>query len=372
MMIAERDARDGTADGFVELPAIVYANDPAWIPEETPSIARAFDAKNPWLATREGRTWSVPGKARVAAFFDPALRVDGESCAFFGFWESIGDRDAARAVMDRARAWAKARGAARMFGPVQFSTANSYRLRTSAELGALPLIGEPYNPPSYPAELESLGFSVRERYTTTVLTVAQARAVVDARTVRRMNDATLARGYRVEPLTIEAWTSRLPELHAVVEEAFKANFAYTPMRFEEFAAMGAASFVRKFDPASSLLAYAPDGRVVGFALNALDFSPLVVQGAGDHRVASSAIDHATHAPMLPAPVDVVMKTICVLPERRNVGLMGLYSVRFVEYAESIGARRIFGALTREGNAPFRMMAHAGAPQRWFALYAQAL
>jgi len=364
-VIAERDARDGAAEGFAELPHLVYAGDPLWIPEEPASIARAFDAANPWLAEREARTWCAPGKARVAAFFDPKLRIDGEACAFFGYWESR-DLDAARALVSRVRAWASARGAKRLFGPIQFSTAHSYRVRTSTERER-PLVGEPYNPPSYAAELESLGFVTHQRYVTTLMSLEMAKLSAGSR--KAHVDAALARGYRVEPLTVDAWTSRLPELHAVVEESFKSNFGYTPMRYEEFASLCGAGFVKKFDPGASLLAFSPDDRVVGFALNARDFSPLVVAGATD-RVPASAIDHATHTARLPN-ADLVMKTICVLPEHRKSGIMGVYAAHLVAYAESLGTEKLFGALVREDN-PSRHLAIPGAPERWFALYSSAL
>jgi ribosomal protein S18 acetylase RimI-like enzyme len=369
--IAERDAREGTADGFVELAPIVYADDPCWIPEEPAQLARAFSENNPWLVARQARTWCAPGKGRVAAFFDPALRIDGEPCAFFGYWESTGDADVARALMDRVRAWAAERGARRLFGPIQFSTAHSYRIRTSAEPGALPLLGEPYNPTRYAAELESLGFAAHQRYVTQILTIDETRATVAK--LRERYDAVLARGYRIEPLTLDAWTSRLPELHAVVEEAFKSNFAYAPMRYDEFASLCGAGFVKKFDPDASLLAYGPSDDVVGFALNARDFAPILVQGAGDARVAQSAIDHAKHAALVAArgPIDLVMKTVCVLPEHRRGGMMAAYAVHLQTYAERMGARRVFGALAREDNATARLGSGAGAA-RWFALYAAPL
>jgi GNAT superfamily N-acetyltransferase len=369
--VAEKDGHEGVAEGFAEIPNVVYANDPSWVPEEPMSLARAFHAKNPWFAAREARTWCVPGKARVAAFYDPALEVDGDACAFFGFWESTGDVEVARALMDRARAWAKARGAGRLFGPIQFSTAHSYRIRTSAEArDAAPLLGEPYNPPSYAAELESLGFAMRERYATSIMTPEHVEGLGTKH--QEAIDDLDAKGYRVEALSVEAWTSRLEELHSVVEEAFKSNFAYTPIRYEEFLALGGASYIRKFDPASSLLVYSPQDRIVGFALNALDFSSIVAAGAGDRRVPASAIDHKAHAPLLRAPLDVVIKTICVLPEHRNAGLMHLYMAHVAKYAKSIGARRVYGALMREGNPAFRMTTPTGAPRRWFSLYVQTI
>ena len=55
-------------DAFVELPRLVYAGDPLWIPEEEAQLRRAFSCSNPWFASGSAVTLFIPGCARLAVF----------------------------------------------------------------------------------------------------------------------------------------------------------------------------------------------------------------------------------------------------------------------------------------------------------------
>jgi GNAT superfamily N-acetyltransferase len=369
--IDSRDGRDGTPDGFAAVAHAVYDGDPLWIPEDADELARAFSPRNPWFsAERAARTFVIPERARAAAFFDPSLRIDERPAAFFGYWESTGDPDAERVLFDAVRAWATERGAEDLYGPIQFSTAHSYRIRVSIEPGGVPILGEPHNPARYGTAFEALGLSPVRRYETKVFD-GDTRAMA-AEAARPFRDRILADGYRLEPLGPETWAAHLRELHALVEEAFRAGFAYAPMRFEEFAVVAGKSLVRRIDPERSTIVYAPDGAVVGFALVYPHWGPLVVRGAGEARVRVSELDWRLHASRLAAlgRVDWVLKTMAVAPHAARRGLGHALVARCAEEAIAAGVR-VFGALERE-DAGSRRLSPAESASRWFVLYGQSL
>lgn len=340
-MIVERDGTAGVHEAFLALPHQLYRDDPRWIPEEPAAVARAFSPANRWHDGRRARTFVVPERARVAAFFDPRCTVDGAATAFFGYWETAGESGADRALFARVAAWAAAEGATRLYGPINFTTALGYRVLLDAERDAVPFAGEPYNPPWYGPKLLSLGFALERRYLTQALDRALVQATVDRH--RPLYSRLEKRGYRFGSIDDAEWLERLPELHALADSIFAGNFAYTPMPYADFAAAFGASLLRRRWRELSLIAHAPDGTVAGFCL--------VYPHLGG-RVA-------------------ILKTIAVNPAWRARGVAEAMSVWSLERA--LGAcDQVWGALIREDNAS-RRLATAGTPAlRWYGLYGKAL
>src|SRR5688572_25447349 len=66
--VVMREGTAGLGDPFVDLPRVIYADDPLWIPEEADLLRRAFSAANPWFASGSAVTMCIPGRARLAVF----------------------------------------------------------------------------------------------------------------------------------------------------------------------------------------------------------------------------------------------------------------------------------------------------------------
>jgi len=370
MNIAECEGGKGLPEGFAELPAAVYAGDPLWIPEEPEETAFAFSSANPWFRAGRARTLAIPGRARVAVFCDPRTVIEGRQAAFFGYWESSGDAAAEAAVMDRACQWARQEGCEILYGPINLSTALSYRLRVAAEPGAIPFPGEPYNPAAYPSRLAALGFEEHQRYLTQVGTPDQVRATRERR--RNVARRVLARGYKVQTLELAEWLARLPELYPLVDAIFRENFAYTPIPYEAFVLLLGRKMVARMCPRTSVLALAPNGEVAGVCILYPSYGPLCVQGAGAARVPTAEIDYAKHAALLRArgPVGWILKTIGVAPPYRRRGLTEAMVVESFDRAEG-RFDYLLGALIREDNAS-RNIAPAYGGQRTYVLYRKSL
>jgi GNAT superfamily N-acetyltransferase len=335
-VILERDGTAGVHEAFLALPHQLYRDDPRWIAEEPAAVARAFSPANRWHERRHARTFVVPERARAAAFYDP--NAPG---AFFGYWETNGDPDAGRALVTRIAEWARAEGATRLYGPINFTTAHGYRVLLDAERDAVPFAGEPYNPAWYGPELQSLGFSLERRYLTQALDRALVQATVDRH--RPLLSRLQKRGYYFAPIDDAEWFARLPELHDLADSIFAGNFAYTPMPFPEFAAAFGSRLLRRCWRELSLVAHAPDGAIAGFCL---------VYPHLDQRVA-------------------ILKTIAVNPKFRARGVAEAMTVWMLERA--LGASdAVWGALIREDNASRRLAPGDTPALRWYGLYAKDL
>jgi hypothetical protein len=83
----------GVATGFVELAPIVYADDRRWIPEASAVLAASFGSSNPSFYANRAITACLPGAVRLAGFYNPELRIEGRSVAFFRCFEACGSAE---------------------------------------------------------------------------------------------------------------------------------------------------------------------------------------------------------------------------------------------------------------------------------------
>ena len=358
---------DGVPDGFFELAQRVYRDDPRWIPEEPEQIARLFSVENPWFDGREAIVATVPGAARAAGFFDPGATIANEPVAFFGYWESVGDPAADRDVMSHIASWSASRGARRLYGPVNFSTFGTYRLRVDTGDAGDPFPGEPYNPAEYPAYLERLGFIVAETYVSQMA----LPGAVEAKTAVR--DRVIEQGYRIEPLTHECWMESRAGIHRCVDAIFGSNPGYTLPSQRLFETMCGVSFIARYCPDSSGIAYAPDGSLAGFLLTLPHYGAITVQRAASRRVPASRLSFHEHYPLLAAagPVTGIAKTGGVLRQHRRAGIMDALVVEGSRRGEALYDDWI-GALIRADNPSRRLGGGAHLRERQYALYSKPI
>ncbi len=371
MNILETHGPDGLPHGFFDVATAVYAQDPHWIPEDPAAIAAQFAPGNDYFTYGQARAFCVPGAARAVAFHEPALRIDGKPVAFFGYFESTGDLEATRAVMDRVVDWARAQGAEVLYGPIQFNTFNGYRVLLQAEPGALPFGGEPYNPPTYPALLEAVGLSMHQRYVTQ--RIPFQAAAFGLRMVEPIFKALESQGYRFEVPTAEAWVRSLPQLYDVADQIFSQNFAYSRLTWPQFQRAFETRLMRQVDPESSVLVTAPSGDAVAFALAYPHYGALTVQGAGEARVAAGDLEYARHWDLISQrkPRICIGKTSGVHRDHRRKGILeSMVYYSFLHCQDRYDTW--FGAMIREDNPSRKLYATIAEGERVYGLYARPL
>ena len=369
MRIVMRSGASGVHDAFAELPRLVYADDPLWIPEEECQLRRAFSATNPWFASGSAVTMCIPGRARLAVFRQHGCLIDGRPAAWFGFFESLDDRQAAELLLGEAAAWARAHGAAVLYGPIDFSTLGKYRVRVRAEPAAVPFPGEPYNPPYYAGLIEGAGFAVAREYVTQIGRIKARPLDAKRETARAVADA----GYTLVPLDGATWLATLPELHGKADEIFADSFGYTPVPYDQFAAGYGASVAKRLCARTSVLARGPDGDLAGFFLVYPHYGPLAIQGSTLGRVPVSDLSYDAHDAVLAAAGGTlaVAKTVGVTPKHRGRGLMDALGATVIE--RGVGRYDCWvGAMIRADNPSRRFGAAHMDFEREYALYGQPL
>lgn len=263
-VVAVQDKRSW--DEFVELPYRLYRNHPYWVPPLRIAQKELLNArKHPFYAHAElqcflaHRGGQVSG--RVAAIVDRNFDAfQNENAGFFGFFESIDDVEIARALLESARQWLRARGAKIIRGPVSPST--NYECGLLVEgFDSSPQVMMPYNPPSYAAMLEAVGLRKGKDLLAYWSTPNQ---VNDAKVARVADRAAGMKGITIRAIRMEKFAAEVEMIWKVYNSAWERNWGFVPMTREEF--LHEAREMKQILKPDLVLVGEVEGRTVGFAL----------------------------------------------------------------------------------------------------------
>lgn len=221
-------------------------------------------------------------------------------------------------------------GAERVVGPMNGSTWARYRLVLPVGPGEPdppPFLGEPRNPPDYPAHWEAAGFSVGALY--------ESRVVEELEWKRPRAGDLAARiereGLRVRSIDLDRLDRELELLHAFSERAFADNPFYRPLAYAEFRSLY-AGMVPLLDRDFVLIAHTRRDEPAGFLLAYPDTAGEAPGAAGR----------------------LVLKTLAAAPWARRTGLAAHLADRLHETARVKGYRQVIHALMHVENDSLKL------------------
>jgi len=153
-----------TREEFLNLPQLLYKDDPNWISPLHNDVASVFDPKrNIFFQQGVCKRWLLYDDAstpigRIAAFINQA-KVDKYSnpSGGIGFFECVNDMEAAFLLFDTAKDWLEQQGMKAMEGPINFG--ENDRFWGLLVEGFKPAsLGMNYNPPFYEGLFTAYGF----------------------------------------------------------------------------------------------------------------------------------------------------------------------------------------------------------------------
>jgi len=308
---------------FAALTDVVYAATPSLRdhPGRPTSghIARLLDDAHPQRKRSSLRLFLAPGRSRVAAMINPRLVDDaGRPIGMLGFFESLDDDSASRAVLDAGVAWLRDQGATIVRGPINYSTWNDYRFTVGEQMVRGWFQGEPLHPDSYPRLWGLAGFAVTTRYGSYWLgDLEQVRARFAGKISNARNAGVVVRS---------VGAADLPSLYQLALGGFRSAYMYSPIEPDEFASLYTAD--RAADVAGTSFIATLDGRAVGFVYN-----------------------YVAELPDGPAGI---VKTIVVVPEARAFGVYhDLLATSLGSFLER-GVTRALGAMMHADGDPSLM------------------
>jgi GNAT superfamily N-acetyltransferase len=281
--------------------------------------------------------------ARASVWWRETPELEGARVGAIGHFAAE-DEAAAGAVLDAVLERLRGEGVVTAVGPMDGNTWRRYRFVTESS-GEPAFAMEPSNPPEYPVWWETCGFEPLAGYSSALDRTLAAR---DER-MDRVADRMSGTGIVIRHVAPERLDAELSRIYAVARESFTQNFLYTPLSEDDFKAqyMPYAAYV---EPGFVLVAEDEAG-AVGFVFALPDLA----QAARGEIVDT-----------------VILKTLAVLPGRRQGGLGSLLVEMVRDNAREKGFRRAIYALMFDANVSRNIADHFGETMRRYTLYRRDL
>ena len=274
------------------------------------------------------------------------------------FFESIDDRQVARAILGKGVSWLHGLGVDEVLGPMEGDTWHRYRLNTGPHLDQ-PFFMEPTNPEYYPRLWSESGFQPIETY--------HSRCLDDVAPVAekfaKIHERTAERGYELQPFDLGRFDLELKRLHRLSLTIFSQNRLYSPIGFDEFHALYAP--VRSLiDPRLVWFATAEGGEDVGFLFAVHDYQSAVASmGGRDHLLAKLLFL------INKRKADAInLKSMGVVPGHRRSGVGVALVCQVYRRMMEMGYRRANLCLIHDENPSARLDGGLGRVMRRYALY----
>jgi hypothetical protein len=264
---SSRDMRE-----FLHLPWEIYRNDPYWVPPLLLDMKKLLDRKkHPFFSHSEAelflaRSGGEPVGRIAAILNNNHNRYHGERTAFFGFFESINQKEVAAALLDQAAQWAKSKGMTQLRGPMNYSTNETVGLLVEG-FDSSPCLMMTHNPPYYAEMIENAGFEkAKDLYAWWLLTEKGLNKKIERVGERVLRD----QGIRVRMIDMKKFWEDVAVIKKIYNDAWSTNWGFVPMTDAEFEHM-AKDLKTIVDPRVLLIAE-KDGEPVAFSLALPDFN----------------------------------------------------------------------------------------------------
>jgi GNAT superfamily N-acetyltransferase len=269
---------------FIGLPFRLHANHPLWVPplklERRLFLNRRLNAffshgeAEYFLARRDGR---VVG--RISAQVNHAFNdYQDKRWGWFGFLELEDDEEVARALLDAAATWLRARGSERMVGPADFSMNDESGVLIEG-FDLRPMIRQPWHPPYYQRLMEQAGMEKAMDLLMWNLEVSD-RAKVLPVIFELAEKVESDHGIRVRPMRRRQLRKDLDAFAEVYNSAWSKNWDFVPYSKKDLDAY-AQELQLVFDKHWFMIAERIDtGEVVGMAMTIPDVNQVLEQMKG--------------------------------------------------------------------------------------------
>ncbi|NJR48639.1 MAG: hypothetical protein HC780_02870 [Leptolyngbyaceae cyanobacterium CSU_1_3] len=220
---------------FLDVPAIVYANDPNWVAPLRSDVSKKFEVDNPFfqygrlqqfIAVRNG---GAIGRI-VAAVNDRLIERESKKIGIFGFFECVDEFEVAQALFSEACQWLKAQGMTEVRGPIDLSTHNNCLFLVDG-FDSPPMVMMPYNPAYYSTFIEQEGWhKAKDAYAYNFPLDKPLPPEFE-----KGYQIAIKSGVKFRPLDTKAGFEKdAISLYQLFTKAFSNNWSSTPRTQEEF------------------------------------------------------------------------------------------------------------------------------------------
>jgi ribosomal protein S18 acetylase RimI-like enzyme len=262
---------------FLHLPWRMNACDPMWVPPLLYDVRAVLSRSHPFHRHADVQCFLAwRGKeavGRIAAIVNHAhVEFHGERAGFFGLFECDDDDDAARALLETAADFVRARGMEILRGPFNLSTNDELTSPGILIEGfhRPPSVMMSHNPPWYAGLIEGAGFTKAKDLL--AYWVADGSRPPE-RLLRGLERLQKREGVRIRPLDMKRLNAEVALIQEVYNAAGEKNWGFVPMTAHEIAHL-ARQLKPVVDPDLCVIAEV-NGEPAGFGLALPDFNQVL-------------------------------------------------------------------------------------------------
>jgi GNAT superfamily N-acetyltransferase len=192
---------------------------------------------------------------------------------FFGFFDVIQDKQAAKLLLDAAEEWIKEKKVTTILGPANPTTNDATGLLIDG-FDSPPVAMMTYNKPYYSSLLEELGYSKK----TDLLAYDLPTKTVDQRSVKlreSLEQRLQQKGIVIRPINMKNFKHEVDQLLLVYNAAWDKNLGFVPMTEAEFRYL--AKDLKMILDKDFCLVAEHEGKMVGFGLAIPDINQLLIK-----------------------------------------------------------------------------------------------
>jgi len=227
---------------FIDFPYNHYKDDKNYVPELRLMTKETLDKKkNPFFKHGEAEYFIATNDngevvGRIAAITNQAY-VDHwkENYGFFGFFESVEDKEVAKALFDTVIAWLKDKGVKGMYGPMNPSTNDPCGTLVEG-FDTPPFVMMTHNKAYYDSLFLDYGLEKRMDLFAWYLRhkeIPERMLSLSAKIEERLK----SQGIIIRQVDFNNMKEEIPKIRYIYNEAWKDNWGFIPMTVEEFDAL---------------------------------------------------------------------------------------------------------------------------------------
>jgi GNAT superfamily N-acetyltransferase len=259
---------------FITLPWKIYRGNPYWVPPLISEEKKLLSpGSNPFWDHAERELFIAfrgdQAVGRIAAILDrDFISYHNEQTGYFGFFECLDDREAARALFSAAEAWLKDRGLKKMIGPLNPSTNATCGLLLEG-YDSPPKLMMPYTLPYYHPLLEGCGLAKARDLLAFHIPVPEKMN----QRLEKIAVVLKKRGLNVRNIRMKEFHQELKLVREIYNSAWSENWGFVPITEAEIEHMA-----KELKPlvVPELVFFAEyKGKPVGFYLVLPDYNQVI-------------------------------------------------------------------------------------------------
>ena len=268
---------------FNMLPYMVYKNDPKWVPPLVDVVNSTLDRKaNPYFNTTDLDLFvcykgGIPVSRAITVINPLHWEKHGGKTAFFGFFESIEDKEGCESLFDHMLNHCIQKGAAIIEGPFNPNHYSEIGIQVPP-YSTSPVFFETYNPPYYPELLENMAFKTSCKVHTRINRHVNEYLKKQFGAISKPGKSG---DFTVREANFNHVESELEKIREVYNEAFDGNWHFLPLTSEEY--NFSAKYLSFITFPNLVVFVEKDNEPVGVMQCMLNINPLIKPYTGKMR-----------------------------------------------------------------------------------------